>query len=343
MVDSTVLILILAVVFFIILSGLFSGAETGMYRLSRLRLRLGIERKRLSFVVLGRCLHDGSGLLLSLLIGTNLANYLATSFVTYIFFTYVFLGKTAVEHNAELFATLLTAPTLFVFSELIPKNIFFYRSDFLMPYLSPLLYAFHKISYWCGAVPLLKFISGFFTRFAGLASSPKNVITSAQRHKVQAILQDTHEEGILSPVQTDIINRLVSISNIRISSVMIPMKNVQIVDVNSDNSALLSKLKKCAFTRLPVVEGRPGNIIGFVNIYETLSSSKQFANLRNFIKPIRKVDANTTVTDAINIMQRENRKIVLVMRTGRTGRERPIGIVTMKDLVEELLGELAEW
>jgi len=334
---------IIAIAFFIILAGLFAGSETGMYRLSRLRLRLGIEKKKLSYVILGRCLHDSNGLLLTMLIGTNLSHYLSTSFITYIFFTVVFSRKAGAEHNAELFATLLTAPTLFVFSELIPKNIFFYRSDSLMPYLSPLLYIFHKVLSWCGVIPLLKFISGLFVRLSGPASSSKTVITSAQRHKVQAILQDTHEEGILSAVQTDIINRLVSISNIRIRSVMIPINNVQIVDVNSDNSALLSKLKECAFTRLPVVDGRAGNIIGFINIYKALSSAEQFANLKKFVKTIRKVDANTTVTDTINIMQRENQKIVLVTRGGRPGRERPIGIVTMKDLAEELLGELAEW
>lgn len=341
MVNNTVLIF--AIAFFIILAGLFAGAETGMYRLSRLRLRLGVEKKRLSFVILGKCLRDSSGLLLSMLIGTNLAHYLATSFVTFIFFTYVFLRKTESEHSAELFATLLTVPVLFVFSELIPKNIFFYRADFLMPYLSPFLYTFHKVLSWCGVVPLLKFVSGLFARSAGLASSPKTVITSAQRHKVQAILQDTHEEGILSPVQTDIINRLVSISHIHIRSVMVPFHNVQTVDVNSDNAALLNKLKKCAFTRLPVIEERTGNIVGFINIYEALSSHEQLSELRNFTRPIRKLDANTTVIDAINIMQRENQKIVLVTRGGLAGRGRPIGIVTMKDLVEELLGELAEW
>ncbi len=331
-------LLIIAVVFLVILAGLFSGAETGLYRLSRLRLRLGVEKKRLPFVILGRCLRDSSGLLLSLIIATNLAYYLTTSIVTNIF-----LSKVETEHSGELFATLLSVPTLFVFSELIPKNIFFYRADSLMPYLSPFLYAFHKLLSWCGVVPLLKFVSGLFARSAGLASSPKTVITSAQRHKVQAILQDTHEEGILSSVQTDIINRLVSLSNIRIRSVMIPTNNVQTVDVNSDNSALLNKLKKCAFTRLPVVEGKLGKIIGFINIYETLSSREQFASLEKFVKPIRKLDADTTVTDAINIMQRENQKIVLVTKIGRAGQERPIGIVTMKDLVEELLGELAEW
>jgi len=335
MVNSAVLIS--TIVFFIILAGLFSGAETGLYRLSRLRLRLGVEKKRLSFVILGRCLHDSSGLLLSMLIGTNLAYYLTTSIVTYVFL------KEGTEHSAELFATLLTVPVLFVFSELIPKNIFFYRADSLMPYLSPVLYGFHKVLSFCGIIPVLKLISGFFVRLAGAGSSTKSVITSTQRHKVQAILRDTHEEGILSSVQTDIINRLVSISNIHIRSVMIPINRVQMIDVNSDNSAVLNKLKKCAFTRLPVIEDGAENIIGFINVYDTLGSLEQFDNLKKFLKPIRKVDTNTAVTDAINIMQKESQKIVLVTKRSRTGRERPIGIVTMKDLAEELLGELAEW
>ena len=332
------IVLISAVAFCVILAGLFAGSETGMYQLSRLRLRMGIEKKRLPFIILGRCLSDSTGLLLSMLIGTNLSHYLATSIVTS-----MFLSTVDTEHSAELFATLLTVPILFVFSELIPKNTFFYRADVLMPYLSPLLYAVQKLLSWCGIVPLLKLISSLFARLMGLAASSKTVITSAQRHKVQAILHDTHEEGFLSPVQSEIVNRLVSISHVHIGSVMIPIHNVEMVDVNSDDSALLNKLSKCAFTRLPVTEGRDGNIIGFISIYEALSSSEKFADLRGFIKPIRKLDADMTVIDAMNVMQKENHKIVLVVRAGRFGREKPVGILTMKDLVEELIGELAEW
>ena len=332
------IVLISAVAFFVILAGFFAGSETGMYQLSRLRLRMGIENKRLSFIILGRCLSDSTGLLLTMLIGTNLAHYLATSIVTS-----MFLSTVDTEHTAELFATMLTVPVLFIFSELIPKNTFFYRADVLMPYLSPLLYASHKLLSWCGIVPLLKLISSLFARLMGLAASSRTVIASAQRHKVQAILQDTHEEGFLSPVQSEIVNRLVGISHVHIGSVMIPIHNVEMVDVNSDNSALLNKLNKCAFTRLPVTEGRDGNIIGFIEIYDALSSLEKFADLHGFIKPIRKLDTDMTVIDAMNIMQKENHKIVLVVKAGHFGRERPVGIVTMKDLVEELLGELAEW
>jgi CBS domain containing-hemolysin-like protein len=247
------------------------------------------------------------------------------------------------EHRAEIFATLLMVPVLFVFSELIPKNLFFYRADVLMPYLSPVLYAFYRPLKWCGIVPLFRFLSSLFARLAGLAASSGTVLASTQRRKVQAILKDTHEEGILSPVQSDIVKRLVSISHVHIGSVMIPMNSVEKIRADADRSALLNTLNKYAFTRLLVTGGEYGHILGFINIYETLGSSKEFDNLNDFIKPIRELDAQTTVIDAIHFMQTEKQRIVLVTRAGRHGRTRSIGIVTMKDLVEELIGELAEW
>ena len=325
--------------FFVFLAGLFGGSETGMYQLSRVRLRLGIEKRRMTFVLLGRVMHDSSGLLLTLLIGTNLAQYLGTSIMTGLL-----LASVEGEHTAEILTTVLTAPILFVFSEMIPKNVFFYRADFLMPRLAPVLYGCHKVFVWCGAVPVLRLISALFGRLVGLTGSSRAVITSAQRHHVKVILQETREEGILSSVQAEIIDRIATVPTIQIKSVMIALNKVRTVDVNSDGSALLEKLRECAFTRLPVFEGQATNIIGFVNIYEALSLRERLTDLRGVLQPIRRLAANTTVIEAIEFMQKENEKIVLVTTGGaRTGREIPLGIVTMKDLVEELLGELAEW
>jgi Mg2+/Co2+ transporter CorB len=64
------------------MSWLFSGAETGIYQLSRLRLRIGIEKKMPLSLILGDVLRDGPGLLISILVGNNLANYIITSCVT---------------------------------------------------------------------------------------------------------------------------------------------------------------------------------------------------------------------------------------------------------------------
>ncbi|MHC4095237.1 MAG: CNNM domain-containing protein [Planctomycetota bacterium] len=322
MVNSTILILV--AIFVVILSGLFAGAETGMYKLSRLRLRLGIEKKRLSSVLLGKCVHDSSALLFSMLVGNKLFRIEGT-------------------HTAELSATLITAPVLLVFGELIPKNVFFYRADVLMPLFAPVLYVFHKLFTWCGVVPALKFVSGIFARLTGTHGSVKAMTSVVEKAHIKTIMAETQEEGILSSVQTDIINRLVGISHISIRTVMIPLQKVEMVDVDSNNSVLLNKLKECAFTRLLVTDKERTNIVGFISVYETLGSGEKFTDLRDFTRPIRRLHAQTTVLDAMNIMQRENQRIVLVTRMARGGRVRPIGIVTMKDVIEELIGELTEW
>jgi len=332
------ILIILLLIFGAVFAGLFAGSETGIYQLSRLRLRFGIEKKRFSFVILGKVMHDSGALLISILIGTNLTYYLTTSVVTLLL-----LGKIENEHTVELFATLLTTPVLFIFADLIPKNLFFYRTDILMPYVAPVLFVFKKLCTWCGIVPLLKIITRFFTRLTGSSATFRTTMTTIPQSQIRAILRDTQEEGVLSTVQTDIINRLSGISNLSIKSVMTDIGKTETVDMNSDKQFLLNKLSKSAFTRLPVYETAQTNIAGFINIYDCLTSAEKFTSLREFTKPVRKLSADTTVSDAINIMQSENQKIILVVRAAHGGREKPVGIVTMKDLVEELLGELSEW
>ncbi len=322
----------------VLLSAIFSGLETGMYRLSRLRVRLGAEQGQWQQRILSRLLPDGSGLLLSLLVANNLANYVATSSVTYLLLTAV--GS---EHAAELFATAVTAPLLFIFAESTPKSVFLYRADALMAFFSPILLATHRVLTWCGIVPLLRGLSHLFGHAIRSTVPSKTMIASAQRHQVRAILRDTHEEGILSPVQTDLVDRIVNIPGLRLNAVMVPLNQVQSVNLQSDREHLLNKLRRCSWTRLPVWRDSPSQIVGFINIYDALSSDEPFDTLDAFLRPLRKMNASTAIIDAIDVMQQEDLKMVLVVRTRRGGHETPVGIVTMKDLVEELLGELAEW
>jgi CBS domain containing-hemolysin-like protein len=332
------LFLVLVVFILVVLAGLFAGAETGMYHLSRLRLRLGIEQKKLSFVLLGRSLRDSSAMLISMLLGTNLAQYLGTSIVTI-----VVLNKVGSEHATEIVAMFITVPIFFIFSETIPKNLFYHHSDGLMPVVSPVLYFFDKIFVYSGAVHILRFISKSLARIAGSPLSSEGPFSTIRSSHIKAIAQETSEEGVLSPVQTDIINRLAGISHVRIRSVMTGMSKVQRVDFDSDKESLFKKLKKYEYSWIPVTSGHRENIIGFVNIYECLTSNRDFENLGEFMRPIKRLRADMSVIESINIMQKENEKMALVTRIGYAGGEKPVGIVTMKDLVEELLGELAEW
>ena len=329
------MLIIISAVFF---TGLFAGAETGIYQVSRLRLRLAIEKKQFSSIVLGKALHDTPGLLTSTLVGTNLSIYIVTSAVTY-----SILKKTESAHSAEFLATLITAPPLFIFSELIPKNLFFYYSDKLMLRIAPLLFGFYKLLSWCGITAIFKYISWILARLTDTPIPSKGIINAVQRHETAAFFKDIHEESFLSAVQTDIVNRLLVVSNTTIKMVMIPMKDTQLVAVNSSHQIVLNKIKNCAFTRMPVYDGAHNNIIGFINVYDVLCSKKEITNLYDFVKPIKTISQNTLVTDAMEAMQIGNEKIALVVRIVRKDRKVPIGIITMKDLVEELFGELSAW
>ncbi len=328
---------IAACVLLIGLGAFFAGSETGIYRLSRFRLRLGIEQKQRFFGLLGSIMDDSGGLVFSMLIGNNLVHYLTTIIVTV-----MFLKVARNPHAAELYATVLLAPVLFVFSEVIPKNVFYHRPDVLMPRFAPLLWFFHRLFRWSGCVWLLRVISQNIARLLGVSGSDSGVVALSGRGRIKQIIRETREEGILSSVQNEILNRLVNIDNIVINSVMTPLAKSQLVDVNTNTTQLTGILRQCPYTRLPVYRGNRNSIIGFINIYEVLTSGQQFQDLAEFVKPIQRLSARQSVVDAMNEMLKQNEKIVLVVAEPGH-RRRVAGLVTMKDLVEEVTGELAQW
>lgn len=332
------LLLIIIGIIVIIISGLFSGSEIGMYRLSRLKMRLGVEKRNILFVMLEKCINDAGGLLLTILIGNNLTHYIITCIATILI-----LSWTNTVQATEIIATVITAPLLFIFAELIPKNIFFYRADYLMPLCAPLLFILHKTFSLTGIAAAFKWFANLFGKIIGLSPPPKNILSNASQHYVKAVIRETKEEAFLTTVQTDIMDRVVTIPSINLGSVMTPVADVYMVNIKTDSSALLNELKRHYYTRIPVFEYSPSNIIGFINIYQALCSNRKFRDLSEFIQPIQGFYEYTPVLDAIDNMKKEHQKIALVTRPDVSGKHKPVGIVTMKDLAEELLGELAEW
>ncbi|HSV27487.1 MAG TPA: CNNM domain-containing protein, partial [Sedimentisphaerales bacterium] len=245
------------------------------------------------------------------------------------------------EYHAKLCNSFITTPAVLVLGEVIPKNLFFYRANILMPALSPAIWFFHRLFKYSGLIPALKFIASIASRLTGSTMTPE-LAPAAQRHQLHEIIKETREEGFLSSVQTTIMTRLANIRNIHLDGVMVPLAQVQMLEINTSRATLLEQLKTSPYTRMPVYEQSRDNIIGYVEVYKALCSDVDFADLRKFVRPITVFHAADSVIEAINRMRRENHKMVLVSGPGPEA-VKPMGIVTMKDLVEELTGELAEW
>ena len=329
------LILKFCLIFFLILLGaFFAGSETGVYRLSRFRLRIGAQQGKSTFKLLFSILRDGQGLILSLLLGNNLANYIVTSLVTLLIFE-----KVQNHHWAEVYATIILTPVLFVFVDIIPKNLYYYKADTLMPRLVWANWFFERLFTLSGAIAVLKNISRGLSFLLRLDVDTAKAVDVTQRHQVHQIIHETQEEGLLSDSQKDMMSRLIDIHGVSISAVMIKLNHVEMVPVNSNNTALLNHLKHNSHTRQLVYENQRDNIIGFVPIYDVLGKNKPFETLRGMAIDLIEINSGTSVVEAINLLRHQHAKIAIVIEKSKKYKK-AVGIVTIADLIEELTGEL---
>jgi CBS domain containing-hemolysin-like protein len=332
-------LLILWIILLLVLSAFFSGVETGIYRLSRFTLRIGVEQRRPFFRELQRAIEDGQGLILSLLIGNNLVNYGLTTTVTILL-----LKKFNSTHLAEFYTTVIITPTIFILGELIPKNIFFYRANSLVGGLAPLICFFWRLFTLSGAIGFLRILFRLFSRLLGLSVDTAAAVDVTQRGQVRAIIQETRDEGLLSSLQKEMMHRLINIPEVPAADIMVPLYQVEMAEVRSTRNALIEIIRRCPHRHIPVYEKDRTTVLGFIDIYETLGTGGDFQTIRPFVRPIVRLRASASALDAIALLRTTAQRIALIVvdTPGKwLDQKKPLGILTLKDMVEELTGELA--
>ena len=175
----------------LLLSALFSGAETGFYRATRLRLVLdamggGAVARGLLFLA-----NHPSLFVATALVGNSLANYLVTLSAV------VILEGAFPGRLVEWIAPLLLAPVLLVYGELLPKNLFLQAPNRLLRRVGPLF-----LFFVAALLPISAWLWGLSRLLArGLGPSPEPVRLILARRELRRVLDEGHEAGILHPAQ----------------------------------------------------------------------------------------------------------------------------------------------
>ena len=323
----------------IALGAFFAGAETGIYRISRFRLRVGLEQRRPFYKQLTRAVNDGQGLVLSLLCGNNIANYLATSLLTWRFL--VHLGEDS--HLAEAYATAVMVPVLFIFVDIIPKNIFFYRADELSGFFAPAIWFFYRLFTVSGTIGLLKKIFRLFSRIFGLSVDTAAVVDINQRAQVAQLIQETREVGLVSAVQKDIIQKLLNIPEVSIGTILIPLSRTAMIEANSGTEELIKLLRTSPYRRFPVYEKERTRILGYIDIYQALKDSGPL-DLRKMAMPLEHIGVSSSVLDALTALRGKGDRMAMAVSDVPSGfgeSRKVLGIITLTDAVEELIGEMS--
>ncbi|MCE5186123.1 MAG: CNNM domain-containing protein [Planctomycetaceae bacterium] len=324
----------LLILILMFLSAIFSGSETGVYRLSRFRLRLGAEQHRRPYVRLFKLIQDGQNLILLLLLSNNIVNYLIT-----FLFTYMVFSATQSKRTAELYSSAVLTPVVFIFCEMLPKSIFYHKSDRLMPRLAFLLHVIYSFFVWSGLLRLFKHVFEVINRMLLGRPNTVHAVETTQRMQVSQIIHETQEEGLLSDVQKDMIQRLIQIPEIAVDSVMVPLSRFAKVPVTADRQELLSALQNSRLSTHLVYQGTPENVLGYVSLAQALSMPEPL-RLENFTRLLVRIDRADSVIQAIALLRKKKEKIALVTEHVRD-HSRPVGVITMTDLIEELTGEVA--
>ena len=317
----------------LLLSAFFAGTETGIYRISRFQIRIGSEKGRPSYKMLLRILQDGQGLILSLLLGNNLVNYLLTGLLTF-----MFLRLSSGERLAGIYATAVLTPVLFVFGEMIPKTLFYYKANTLVPAMAWLNWFFYRLFTLTGSVWLLKSCSRILSLLFRLKIDTTKVVDASKRHQVHQIIHETREEGLLSSTQKKMMSRLIEIPHIPVSEAMVKLRDAEMVPVDTNREELLDHLKKSQFTRQLVYQANRSQILGCIHVYQTLGKGEPLTDLTNEITTLLEIDRNVSIIDAINLLLDQHERMALVIASTQK-EKRPVGIITITDLIEEITGE----
>jgi putative hemolysin len=310
----------------VVASALCSGLETGLYVVNRVRLAVRAGRGERRAARLERELERPDRLLATLLIANNAANYAGSLGVAAVIETLVAPIWAIVVLN-----TLVVVPILFVLGETVPKDLFRTRADQWTPRFATALTAARTTFTVVGLVPLFAAISNLVRRMVGERTRD----AGSPRARVTRFIRESHASGSLSEAQLDLADRAMAMRRRTVSGEMTPWRQVATVNVEDTRVDGRSLARRTVRSRLPVVDR--GRVIGLVEVQDLLLNGGDLAAATETTVP--RFAPTTPAFAALESLRRERRPVGIVEDTAG----RPLGLVTLKDLIEPLLGDLRAW
>ena len=316
--------IIAAIIVCVLMEGLFSGAEIGFYSVNRLRLRSRVEAKSRRAAVLRKLVNRPDTTMMTTLIGTNTMVYAASALATGLFGNF---------QNPALISALVLTPVIFVFGEMIPKDIFHRRADSLMYYLAGPIDAL-RLLVW----PVTTVLRGLVWLVTG-GKSVEQSGAALSRAALAEWIAEGKREGVLTDYQQALSANVMGLMKKRVSAAMIPIGEATVLSAGLDGPELRNAVRQARHSRLPVVSGPEMSIVGILHTLDYIRAEKSGTSLGELVRPALDVRHNDGITAVLVALQRARGQMAIVLDDA----DRPVGIVTVKDLVEEIVGELQDF
>ena len=323
--DPSLLILFSTLVFLLILSGFFSGSETGMMAANKIKLKNLSKKSKTSAKRALELLKKPDQLLSAILVGNNFANILASAIVTIIMLNY-FGG------NVLLGSIILTIVIL-IFSEITPKTMaaikpesFATRSSFI---LKILVYVFKPLIF------LTNFVSRKILKLFNLDAKDASSNDNLNTEELRTLLD---ESGDLIPKQyRKMLSSVLGMEELVVEDIMIPTAEIIGIDINDNYINAAKIIESTPYTRMPVFEDSIDNIIGILHLkdsYLFLDSLKNNEEI-NILQKSYFVSQSTLLMKQLREFLSNNQSLGLVVdEYGEIE-----GLVSVEDIFKEITGK----
>lgn len=321
--DIPSIVMVASLVVLLILSAFFSATETAFSCANKIRLRAWAENgnKRA-----GRCLElaeDYDRLLTTILIGNNIVNIASTTVAT-VFFSGL-LGE-AGPATSTVVMTLL----VLIFGEVTPKSMAKERSEGFAMFATPIMGVLMKLF-----TPLAFFFTQLKNAVGKLFKAPAD--EGITDEELTAMVTQAEDEGGLDSHESQLIRAAIEFDDLEVGEILTPRVDIEAVpdDVTADD--LAARFAETGYSRLPVYHETIDSIVGV--IHEKDFHAARFRGLEDvgqLIKEVICTTSNTKISDLMRVLQaNKNHMAVIVDEYGGTE-----GIVTLEDILEELVGEI---
>jgi putative hemolysin len=326
--------LIKIIIFFVLLalSGFFSASETAFMSLGKFKFKEYIKEKKPNYQLVQKLKSKPHILISTVLIGNNIVNLGAAAVAT-LLSTELFLSfgwNLSESWSAGIMTGIITILVL-IFGEVIPKNYAAKHYEKVASASSKILYFLSKVFY-----PIIYSLDFINRRLIPSATFSEDKITEEE---IKTIVNVGSDEGGIDFYEKTLIHRIFQFDDILTKEVMTPRPKVFVLSADITMKDALKEVSEDAHSRIPVFEDNLDNIIGFIHIQDLLRANLNGLEnkpLKHITNKCMYIPESKPIDDLFREMQHKKVQIAIVVdEFGGFS-----GIVTLEDLIEEIVGEI---
>lgn len=312
------------------LSAFFSASETAFTSVNKIRLKYKAENGSTSA---GRCLlilEQYDRALSTILVGNNIVNITMSSIATVMALT--LLPPEIAEKYGAVISTVCVTIVVITFGEILPKTIVRVNPEAYCIAVSSVMHLLMKIFTPITAAFLLlqRWATGIFSK------GEKSV--SVTEEELMQFIEDIEDEGVLEEQESSLVRSALAFDETTVSEILTPRVNIVAISINDDVERVRDLFFTEGYSRLPVYDKTIDHISGILNTKDfmrELANSTNFA-IRDVMQETLFVPELMKIPDVLRLMQKEKLHLAVVVdQYGGTK-----GIVTLEDILEELVGEI---